>query len=428
MNTKLIVLLGGVGAVHLVAGALFLAGGCAQEDPPMPPGIYVPKQSAQDAAAPAPAPAEPGPAGQADFSSPMPAEPAPQASPAPYEPAPQPKSHSAARTESRGEKVYIVVKNDSLWLIARKHGLTIEELADYNSLSPKAKLQVGQKLYIPPTGKKGARNAAPHAKAKAKSKTKAKPAPAKKGKKSAHPAGKSSKASAQLPPDGIYTVKEYDNFSTIAKRFGIKVSDIIAANPGVDSSRLKIGQKLRLTSDAAAVPKAKAAPKKAKNAKAAKAAKPAAKSAKSAKSAKPAAKPEKQAAEPAPAAEQAAPAPAESAPADEKKAEASTPDDPESLLNTVKQPQDTAAPEKKPESAPAAPPQASAGQDKDRLIQGKNGKLTVVLGEDTSLTKFCKKFTVSEHVIRSQNQNLPSDGRLKAGTSILLIAEEDDLI
>ena len=51
-----------------------------------------------------------------------------------------------------------------------------------------------------------------------------------------------------------------------------------------------------------------------------------------------------------------------------------------------------------------------------------------MLGEDTSLTKFCKKFTVSEHVIRSQNQNLPSDGRLKAGTSILLIAEEDDLI
>ena len=66
MNTKLFVLLGGVGAVHLVAGALFIAGGCAQEDPPMPPGIYVPKQSANEPAGPAPAPAEP--AGQADFS------------------------------------------------------------------------------------------------------------------------------------------------------------------------------------------------------------------------------------------------------------------------------------------------------------------------------------------------------------------------
>ena len=76
MNTKLFVLLGGVGAVHLVAGALFIAGGCTQEDPPMPPGIYVPKQSVNEPAGPAPAPAET--AGQADFStSTLPPEPAP---------------------------------------------------------------------------------------------------------------------------------------------------------------------------------------------------------------------------------------------------------------------------------------------------------------------------------------------------------------
>ena len=76
MNTKLFVLLGGVGAVHLVAGALFIAGGCTQEDPPMPPGIYVPKQSANEPAGPAPAPAEP--VGQAGFSSStLPPEPAP---------------------------------------------------------------------------------------------------------------------------------------------------------------------------------------------------------------------------------------------------------------------------------------------------------------------------------------------------------------
>lgn len=400
MNTKLIVLLGGVGAVHLVAGALFLAGGCTQEDPPMPPGIYVPKQPVHDTAVPGSGPAEP--AGQAEISSQMPAEPAPQATPVPAESAPE--SASTAKTESRGEKVYIVVKNDSLWLIARKNGLTIEELASYNSLSPKAKLRVGQKLYIPPTGKKGARNAAPQA--KSKNKAKAKQAPAKKGKKSARSAGKSAKASAKLPPDGIYTVKEYDNFSTIAKRFGIKVSDIIAANPGVDSSRLKIGQKIRLTSDAPAVPKTKAAPQKAKKAKAANEPKPAA---------------DAQAAP----ADTPAPAAAEPATAGEKKPDSSAQDDPEALLNTVKQPQDNAAPDKKPDAAPAAPQANAAGQDKDRLVKGKNGKLSVVLGEDTSLAKFCKKFTVSEHVIRSQNSNIPSDGRLKAGTSILLIAEDD---
>ena len=54
-----------------------------------------------------------------------------------------------------------------------------------------------------------------------------------------------------LPPDGLYTVKAGDNFGKIAKRFGLKVADIIAANPGVDSSRLKTGQKLRLPASAA---------------------------------------------------------------------------------------------------------------------------------------------------------------------------------
>ena len=391
MNTKLFVLLGGVGAVHLVAGALFIAGGCTQEDPPMPPGIYVPKQSVHEPAGPAPAPVSPETAGQADLSTPTQPESAPTvvstetAAPAP-----------AAKTESRGEKVYIVVKNDSLWLVARKNGLTIEELASYNSLSPKAKLRVGQKLYIPPTGKKGVRNAAPHSKGKGKGKA----APARKGKKGGKSAARSAKAN--LPADGIYTVREHDNFSTIAKRFGIKVSDIIAANPGVDSSRLKIGQKIRLTAGAAEVSKkkGKAPAKKAKAAKSASA---------------PATAPDA-----APAGTDAA-APA---PAAEKKPDAGA-DDPEALLNTVKQPQENSAPEAKKDNAPAAPQANAAGQDKDRLVKGKNGRLSVVLGEDISLARFCRKFTVSEHVIRSQNQNIPADGRLKAGTSILLIAEDD---
>ena len=100
-------------------------------------------------------------------------------------------------------------------------------------------------------------------------------------------------------------------------------------------------------------------------------------------------------------------------------------DDPEALLNTVKQPQENPAPEAKKDNAPAAPQAKAAGQDKDRLIKGKNGQLSVVLGEDITLARFCRKFTVSEHVIRSQNENIPADGRLKAGTSILLIAEDD---
>ena len=381
MSTKLIVLLGGVGAVHLAAGALFIAGGCTQEDPPMPPGIYVPKQPAHNAQANPEPVSAPESAGQADIA---------PAAPAPEGPAPDP----VVKQESQ-DTVYIVVKNDSLWLIARKNGLTIEELASYNSLSPKTKVRIGQKLRIPPTGKRGVKNAPRQSRGKA-----VKPA-AKADKTAAKPVRKSSaKASEKLPADGIYTVRERDSFSIIAKRFGIKVSDIIAANPGVDSSRLKIGQKLRLTAGAAPLPKSKA--NKARKRKGA----------------------AKRTSEKTAAKTKAAPSAETAAPAASGKSDSESNDDPEALLNSVKQPQENPAQDKK---SNAAPQTSNFRPDKDRMVSGRNGQLSVVIGEDTSLTKFCRKFTVSEHVIRRQNKNIPASGLLKAGTNILLI-ESDDVI
>jgi LysM repeat protein len=41
-----------------------------------------------------------------------------------------------------------------------------------------------------------------------------------------------------------YIVQKGDNFSTLHKKFGVSVSAIAAANPGVDSTKLKIKQKL----------------------------------------------------------------------------------------------------------------------------------------------------------------------------------------
>jgi LysM repeat protein len=45
---------------------------------------------------------------------------------------------------------------------------------------------------------------------------------------------------------GEYTIAKGDTFSTIAKAKGLTVKAIQAANPGVDSSKLKIGQKIKL--------------------------------------------------------------------------------------------------------------------------------------------------------------------------------------
>jgi len=45
-------------------------------------------------------------------------------------------------------KTYTVGKGDSLWTVAKKHGISVQELAAANKLNPSASLKVGQKLII----------------------------------------------------------------------------------------------------------------------------------------------------------------------------------------------------------------------------------------------------------------------------------------
>jgi LysM repeat protein len=47
-----------------------------------------------------------------------------------------------------------------------------------------------------------------------------------------------------LDADGAYVIKTGDTFGKIAPQFGVSVSEIVAANPGVDPRRLKVGQKI----------------------------------------------------------------------------------------------------------------------------------------------------------------------------------------
>lgn len=57
-------------------------------------------------------------------------------------------------------------------------------------------------------------------------------------------AGKSSGPVVAGP--GEYVVKTGDTFAKIARAQGVSPGDLAAVNPGVDSSKLKIGQKLKL--------------------------------------------------------------------------------------------------------------------------------------------------------------------------------------
>ena len=124
-------------------------------------------------------------------------------------------------------------KGDSLWKIARVYGISVAELAAYNNIAPSKPIRIGQKLVIP-AGSKAVKTQKPVEKKTSEKKVQKKA----KGKT----AGKVEKA--PIPADGIYIVKEGDSFSKIAAKYGLKVSAIAAANPGVSSNRLQIGQKL----------------------------------------------------------------------------------------------------------------------------------------------------------------------------------------
>ncbi len=47
-----------------------------------------------------------------------------------------------------------------------------------------------------------------------------------------------------------YKVAPHDNFTTIGKKFGVTVKEITAANPGVESSKLHVGQTLHIPAPA----------------------------------------------------------------------------------------------------------------------------------------------------------------------------------
>lgn len=388
MNTKLVVLLGSVGALHMVVGGLFLASGCAKEDPPMPPGIYVPKNTAAnpaDTSSAAPETVYPATIPDSDLYQPTTI----------VEPAPQPKpvktsgKKATAPADSKGT-AYVVVKGDSLWKIAKKHHITIENLALYNDLPANAKLRIGQKLLIPASDRKVSAPAPQVVKAKANKKASAK---ANMKKTKAPAAGKKtvSKKHKELPADGIYVVKSGDNFSLIAKRYGLKVSDIAAANPGVDSSRLKVGQKLQLSGTATAVTL-------------------------------PAKDPKPVVTGPIVPAENSTAAPT---------VKQTSNDDMDSLLDEVsKEPEENSAAKMGSDAAPNATDEAikavSSDSGKDSVLQdaepykvAAGDPTTYIIGEKgCTLTALCNDFHVNEDEVKKLNPSLPADGNLKPGTHV----------
>jgi len=124
---------------------------------------------------------------------------------------------------------YVVVKGDSLAKIAKKNGVTLKALEAANPGVVPTKLKIGQKLTLPAGGSTSAGSAAP----------------------TTAVGGDTGTAS--------YTVKSGDTLTKIAKAHGTTVKAIEAAN-GLSTTKIKVGQKLKIPSKAEAAAPASAAP------------------------------------------------------------------------------------------------------------------------------------------------------------------------
>lgn len=104
--------------------------------------------------------------------------------------------------------IYKVKSGDSLWTIARKQNVSIDQLTKWNGLSKKKTLRIGQKLTIWKDSNDG-----------------------------------------EIIRTVYYKILQGDNLSTIAKRYKVKVADVVKWNQLSGQKYLKPGQQLKLYVD-----------------------------------------------------------------------------------------------------------------------------------------------------------------------------------
>ena len=111
---------------------------------------------------------------------------------------------SDAKTPTTDGTIYVVKKGDSLWSIANKYNVPVDDLISYNNLTSLS-IQIGQQLMIPPTNNNGSGNG--------------------------------------TSKDIIYTIQRGDSLWSIARKYNVSVNDLVSSN-NLSSSLLQIGQQL----------------------------------------------------------------------------------------------------------------------------------------------------------------------------------------
>ncbi|MFA6239699.1 MAG: LysM peptidoglycan-binding domain-containing protein [Candidatus Hydrogenedentales bacterium] len=207
---------------------------------PSPEPTPAPETPAPEAPAPPAPQAEPEPAPAPTESAPVaPAEPPSEGVPATAQPPDEEPPHEANAPAPEGSKAltHAVKRGESLGAIAKKYGVTYQDLMEWNGL-PDTKLSVGQLLVVNvPEGftlpeEKPADEAAP-----APSET---PAPEE---------TPGTEAAAPSADTETYTVQRGDNLSKIADKFGITADDLRKWN-ALESDSLQVGDTLKVKAPA----------------------------------------------------------------------------------------------------------------------------------------------------------------------------------
>jgi len=143
--------------------------------------------------------------------------------------APTATPQQAAQAETPAPEIlaagYTVTPGDSIWTVAKKLGVSPRLLVQANSGIDQDRLSLGQRLNVP-----------------------AKPTVAEAAQKAEPP------AQAVLPAEGRgHVLAQGDNFWTVARRLNVRVSDLRAANSGLDPKKLQTGQTIILPDAPAAM-------------------------------------------------------------------------------------------------------------------------------------------------------------------------------
>lgn len=115
------------------------------------------------------------------------------------------------------QREHVVLRGESFYVLAKKYSVSMKAIADANPGVDSARLKIGQKLVIPA------------------------PTPANSIETTAN--------GVQLTSSGekMHVVKAGENLTVIARRHGVKVSDIQTAN-SLRTTQIRVGQKLRIPS------------------------------------------------------------------------------------------------------------------------------------------------------------------------------------